>query len=142
MLSSGIHPPTLSHIPVMESTELTCSQGLDVVFYGDSIVESWRGTELGVAVERAKGVPDMWGRHFGEPYNAKAFGIASVCCSRRPDTASLGCYHAPSLGRTIEAGQAVRCSTQCVCRSCQCLELHHPAKVAVRWSRLRSSATD
>ncbi len=53
-------------------------QGLDVVFYGDSIVESWRGTELGVAVDRARGIPDMWGRHFGEPYNAKAFGIASA----------------------------------------------------------------
>ena len=53
-------------------------QGLDVVFYGDSIVESWRGTELGVSVERAKGIPDMWGRHFGEPYHAKAFGIASA----------------------------------------------------------------
>ena len=54
------------------------SQGLDVVFYGDSIIESWRGTELGVAADRAKGIPDMWGRHFGEPYNAKAFGIASA----------------------------------------------------------------
>jgi hypothetical protein len=65
---------------------------LDVVFYGDSIVESWRGTELGVAVERAKGVPDMWGRHFGEPYNAKAFGIASAHCPRRqPDNANFGC---------------------------------------------------
>ena len=60
------------------SRTLPWSQGLDVVFYGDSIVESWRGTELGVAVERAKGIPDMWGRHFGEPYNAKAFGIASA----------------------------------------------------------------
>ena len=49
-----------------------------MIFYGDSIVESWRGTELGVAVDRAKGIPDMWGRHFGEPYNAKACGIASA----------------------------------------------------------------
>lgn len=48
-----------------------------MLFYGGSTVESWRGTERGELLERAKGIPAMWGRHFGEPYRAAAFGIAS-----------------------------------------------------------------
>ena len=56
-----------------------------MLFYGGSTVESWRGTERGELVERARGIPAMWGRHFGEPYRAAAFGIASAPPPSRPE---------------------------------------------------------
>ena len=45
-----------------------------VVFLGDSITESWRGTNWGQACKRCKGVPDVFQQHFGQ-HNAVALGI-------------------------------------------------------------------
>jgi hypothetical protein len=52
-------------------------QALQLVFYGDSIVESWRGTAHGAGCGRCRGIPEVWDRHFGIPYRAAAFGIAT-----------------------------------------------------------------
>ncbi|BDA46856.1 probable platelet-activating factor acetylhydrolase IB subunit gamma at N-terminal half [Coccomyxa sp. Obi] len=51
-------------------------QGADVVFYGDSITESWRGTALGAPCARCAGIPDVFGRYFSSKYTTKVLGIA------------------------------------------------------------------
>lgn len=48
-------------------------QGLDVVFYGDSLVERLRGTHGGTPVA---GTRDVWERHIGSRYRAAALGLA------------------------------------------------------------------
>lgn len=53
-------------------------QGLQVVWYGDDLVESWRGSSAGGPCPACDGVPSMWGKHFGSLYRAQAYGIAGV----------------------------------------------------------------
>lgn len=50
-------------------------QGLDLVFYGDSITESWRGTQLRVAADKFAGIPAIFAKHYGQ-LKAAAYGIA------------------------------------------------------------------
>mmetsp|Transcript_5814 Transcript_5814/g.20527 ORF Transcript_5814/g.20527 Transcript_5814/m.20527 type:complete len:213 (+) Transcript_5814:2-640(+) len=38
--------------------------GIDVVWYGDSITEAWRGTSIGMVSDRAEGVPRVWNSLF------------------------------------------------------------------------------
>lgn len=40
-------------------------QTLDVIFYGDSITESWRGIQVGVPVEKFKGIPEIFAKAYG-----------------------------------------------------------------------------
>lgn len=51
-------------------------QGLQIVFYGDDVVESWRGSSAGKACPACSGVPTIWGQHFGGVYRAQSYGIA------------------------------------------------------------------
>eukprot|EP00208_Stichococcus_sp_RCC1054_P005884 CAMPEP_0206144262 /NCGR_PEP_ID=MMETSP1473-20131121/23537_1 /ASSEMBLY_ACC=CAM_ASM_001109 /TAXON_ID=1461547 /ORGANISM="Stichococcus sp, Strain RCC1054" /LENGTH=435 /DNA_ID=CAMNT_0053540033 /DNA_START=219 /DNA_END=1526 /DNA_ORIENTATION=- len=51
-------------------------KGLQVVWYGDDLVESWRGSSAGGPCPACDGVPSMWGKHFGSLYRAQAYGIA------------------------------------------------------------------
>lgn len=51
-------------------------QGLQVVFYGDDVAESWRGSSAGKACPACSGVPTVWGQHFGSIYRAQSYGIA------------------------------------------------------------------
>lgn len=58
---------------------LTCSrvQGLDIVFYGDSITESLRGTQMGVEIEKFRGIPEVFQKHYGH-LKAAAYSIAGA----------------------------------------------------------------
>lgn len=47
-----------------------------MIFYGDSITESWNGLDHGFPVARALGVDKIFNATFGS-YNARAFGIGS-----------------------------------------------------------------
>lgn len=52
-------------------------QGLDLVFYGDSITESLRGTQVGVRITKFLGIPEVFQQHFGHLRTA-VFSIAGV----------------------------------------------------------------
>ena len=45
-------------------------QAFDIVFYGDSITEQYRGTNMGTPVARAKGTPAVFARHFSQYFTA------------------------------------------------------------------------
>jgi hypothetical protein len=49
-----------------------------VVLYGDNFVESWRGTAGGKPNPACAGIPDVWQRHFGGLWRARAYGITGV----------------------------------------------------------------
>ena len=52
------------------------AQRLDLVFYGDSIIESWRGTSLGTLFARCAGSPDVFEKYFSSKYTTKVLGVA------------------------------------------------------------------
>ena len=55
-------------------------QGYGLIFYGDSITESWRGTDGGLPAEggkpceRCRGAPEVFDAHFGK-WNATPLAI-------------------------------------------------------------------
>ena len=53
-------------------------QGFELVFYGDSIMETWRGTDLGKPCKRGgcKEAPAIFQRHFGDLWRTGVFGVA------------------------------------------------------------------
>ena len=51
-------------------------QVLDVLMYGDTLVEAWRGTFLGEPSLRAQGCADIFHNQFGMKFRAAALGIA------------------------------------------------------------------
>ena len=66
------------------------AQGLDLVFYGDSITESWRGTEMNNTNFKRPGIADVYRAHFakyrsivlaiaGEPFCGSAWANAGLC---------------------------------------------------------------
>ncbi|CAL8471452.1 g10994 [Coccomyxa elongata] len=59
---------------VME-IEAHAAKGLDCVFYGDSITESLRGTQMGVKIEKFVGIPEVFEKHYGH-LRAAAYSIA------------------------------------------------------------------
>ena len=59
-------------------------QTLDVIFYGDSITESWRGLQVGVPVEKFKGIPEIFGKAYGG-VRAAAYSISGL-----PSPACIG----------------------------------------------------
>ena len=54
-------------------------QGIDLLFYGDSITQCWRfgsnSTPPSSSNSLCHGAPDVFAKHFGSRYNAKVFGI-------------------------------------------------------------------
>ncbi|KAK9907995.1 hypothetical protein WJX75_001192 [Coccomyxa subellipsoidea] len=61
-----------------EAKEADSHGGWDVLFYGDSIVEEWRGTFLGAPWGPFHDVRKVWDEFFGrKPYTAHSMGIAS-----------------------------------------------------------------
>ncbi|CAL8463192.1 g2726 [Coccomyxa elongata] len=90
--SAGRHSSRRSrHHNSVEDTWLMCHQrylketaevdkhgGWDVLFYGDSIIEEWRGTFLGAPWGPFHDVRKVWDEFFGrKPYTAHSMGIAS-----------------------------------------------------------------
>ena len=55
----------------------TGPQGLDLVFYGDSITENWLGTSLGRPWPGGKGVAAVYRKHFGG-YKSAVLAIAGA----------------------------------------------------------------
>ena len=56
------------------------NQGVELLFYGDSITETWRGSDMGRQCSRCAGVPDVFFKYFGSKYESEvlAVGGASV----------------------------------------------------------------
>lgn len=64
---------SLARLQTADSTE-----GFDVIFYGSSITEAWRGTSVGSSWTTYKQVAQVWNHFFAERYKAAAFGIGGV----------------------------------------------------------------
>ncbi len=68
----------LQQIPCSKTLRPQLLQGLDCVFYGDSITESLRGTQMGVKIEKFVGIPEVFQKHYGH-VRAAAYSIAGGC---------------------------------------------------------------
>ncbi len=51
-------------------------QGFELIFYGDSITEDWRGTSGGLPWPIGSGTADVFYKHFGSKYRAEVLAIA------------------------------------------------------------------
>lgn len=51
------------------------TQGVDLLFYGDSITENWRGTSVGRPYPGGQGMPAVYQKHFGG-YKSAVLAIA------------------------------------------------------------------
>ena len=51
-------------------------QGFELIFYGDSITEDWRGTSGGLPWPIGSGTADVFYKHFGSQYKAEVLAIA------------------------------------------------------------------
>ena len=74
-------------------------QGVDVLFLGDSIFESLRGTALGTPINRCTGVPEVLHAQMEMSY---AVQVLAVACER-----SAFCYAAPHTRCIIMHGDAL-----------------------------------
>ncbi|CAL5224691.1 g7416 [Coccomyxa viridis] len=54
----------------------SASQHYDVMMYGDTLVEAWRGTILGEPSLRVQGCSEIFHSHFGHKYSTAVYGIA------------------------------------------------------------------
>ncbi|KAK9829121.1 hypothetical protein WJX72_004014 [[Myrmecia] bisecta] len=59
-----------------EVQKAEAQQGFDLLFYGDSITEHWRGTSMGAPDSTGPSIHDMWNKYFGS-YNADVMAIAA-----------------------------------------------------------------
>ncbi|BDA47685.1 probable platelet-activating factor acetylhydrolase IB subunit beta [Coccomyxa sp. Obi] len=65
------------YVEEMEAAEAADGRGWDVLFYGDSIMEEWRGTFLGAPWGPFSDVKKVWAEFFAsKPYTSLALGIA------------------------------------------------------------------
>ena len=62
----------------LEGVEDLCMpvQQFDLIMYGDTLIEAWRGTILGEPNPRVQGCSEIFHSHFGHKYSSLAFGIA------------------------------------------------------------------
>ena len=49
-----------------------------LAFYGDALVETWRGTQHGAECPRCKDAASVFDAHFGHDYNRHSWGIAGM----------------------------------------------------------------
>jgi hypothetical protein len=52
------------------------SQGYDMIWYGDSISEAFRGTEDGGQLEGLVAIKAVWEKHYGSKYKAAVMACA------------------------------------------------------------------
>ncbi|CAL8465692.1 g5228 [Coccomyxa elongata] len=65
------------YVEEVEAAEAADGRGWDVIFYGDSIMEEWRGTFLGAPWGPFSDVRKVWSVFFAsKPYTSIALGIA------------------------------------------------------------------
>ena len=67
--------PSTPSLQVKEVAEWDAQSGLDLLFLGDSIMESWRGTFMGMSWSPFSNVPALFKTAFGA-YDAAALAIA------------------------------------------------------------------
>ena len=54
--------------------EMTCAvQHFDVMMYGDTLIEAWRGTILGEPSLRVQGCSEIFHSHFGHKYRTAVY---------------------------------------------------------------------
>lgn len=63
----------LSSLPSL--TTLGIVQGYELLFYGDSITETWRGTDMGRPCSRCQGAPEVFDNYFGSKYKAEVLAV-------------------------------------------------------------------
>ncbi len=86
-------------------------QGFELVFYGDSITETWRGTDLGKPCKRpgCKEGPDIFRQHFGDRWRTGVLGVAGRCSTssvlQRGMHATARALHVPSSTGCCHVGQ-------------------------------------
>ncbi len=71
-------PMHCSQLAEPQSSFFTTLQGFELVFYGDSISEDWRGTSGGMPWPIGSGSADVFYKHFGSKYNAEVLAIAGM----------------------------------------------------------------
>ena len=62
----------------MSHTLLLFWQALQLDFYGDGVVEAWRGTQHGEPSVRCQDGPAILEAHFGPEYESHVWGIAGT----------------------------------------------------------------
>lgn len=60
-----------------------CLQGFELLFYGDSITETWRGTDMGRPCSRCQGVPEVFDTYFGSKYKAEVLAVGGEHLSQQ-----------------------------------------------------------
>ncbi|KAK9797085.1 hypothetical protein WJX73_006137 [Symbiochloris irregularis] len=65
----------LTHEALVQQKEADKELGVELVFYGDSITESWRGTQFGQIIDRAANIPEVFAKHYGN-LKAAVYAIA------------------------------------------------------------------
>ena len=53
-------------------------QGFEILFYGDSILETFRGTSRGGPCARCAGGPEVYAKHFGSKYRSEVLAISGM----------------------------------------------------------------
>lgn len=77
-------------------------QTLDIIFYGDSITEAWRGLQVGVPVEKFKGIPEIFAKAYGG-VRAAAYSISGLVSSLQSAESCQHIKDQPPSGRNITA---------------------------------------
>lgn len=92
------------HLPVSSSIAFACLvlQALQLDFYGDAVVEAWRGTQHGEPHSRCQDAPDIFDAHFGRDFESHVWGVAGplVSCMHCSCKASLEMNTAMKAGHT------------------------------------------
>ncbi|DBA80381.1 hypothetical protein WJX79_002842 [Trebouxia sp. C0005] len=61
---------------VEEAIAASQSSALQLDFYGDAVVEAWRGTQHGEPHSRCQDAPDIFDAHFGRDFESHVWGVA------------------------------------------------------------------
>ena len=90
-------------------------QALQLDFYGDAVVEAWRGTQHGEPHSRCQDAPDIFDAHFGREFESHAWGVAGplVSCMHCSCKASLKMNTAMKAGRTDSSCAACLLTLHC-----------------------------
>lgn len=51
---------------------------MELLFYGDSITETWRGSDMGRQCSRCAGVPDIFHKYFGSKYKSEVLAVGGA----------------------------------------------------------------
>ena len=76
-------------------------QHFDLIMYGDTLIEAWRGTILGEPNPRVQGCSEIFHSHFGHKYSSLAFGIAGKAEGQQ--LKDLRALHEPRMGHLSTA---------------------------------------